>query len=63
MQVLACVVLRANSGVNLVSVQGSGPKQRIIKEDIQAFVKSQLSQLQTGSDADGLPAAPVGRFF
>ncbi len=46
-------------GVNLVSVQGSGPKQRILKEDIQAYVKGQLSQLQTGAMPIGLPAAPA----
>lgn len=45
-------------GVNLTLVPGSGPKQRIIKEDVQAFVKNQLSQLQTGS-LTTLPAMPT----
>lgn len=43
-------------GVNLTQVLGSGPKQRILKEDIQIFVKNQLTRIQTGA---GLPLAPV----
>lgn len=31
-------------GVNLALVQGSGPKQRILQGDVQAFVKAQLSK-------------------
>ncbi|WP_074858481.1 dihydrolipoyllysine-residue acetyltransferase [Nitrosospira briensis] len=31
-------------GVNLGLVKGSGPKQRILKEDIQAYVKAELSR-------------------
>lgn len=42
-------------GVNLSQVAGSGPKQRILKEDIQIFVKNQLTRIQTG----GLPTAPM----
>jgi pyruvate dehydrogenase E2 component (dihydrolipoamide acetyltransferase) len=41
-------------GIDLKQVRGTGPKNRILKEDIQAFVKSRLSQ-PAGS---GLPAAP-----
>lgn len=41
-------------GVNLMMVAGSGPKQRIIKEDVQGFVKTQLSQTQSGG---GMPMA------
>ncbi|MDR4516261.1 MAG: dihydrolipoyllysine-residue acetyltransferase [Nitrosomonas sp.] len=33
-------------GVNLDLITGSGPKQRILKEDVQAFVKAKLSQIQ-----------------
>lgn len=36
-------------GVNLGSITGSGPKQRILKEDVQAFVKAELSKSQGGS--------------
>lgn len=35
-------------GVNLALVTGSGPKTRILKEDVQSFVKNQLTQVQTG---------------
>jgi pyruvate dehydrogenase E2 component (dihydrolipoamide acetyltransferase) len=31
-------------GVNLGSVNGTGPKQRILKEDVQAYVKTELSK-------------------
>jgi len=33
-------------GVNLSLITGSGPKQRILKEDVQAFVKAELSKSQ-----------------
>lgn len=45
-------------GVNLTQLTGSGPKQRIMKEDIQTFVKSSLTQLQTAPTTTGLPALP-----
>lgn len=40
-------------GVNLGLVTGSGLKQRILKEDVQAFVKAELSKSQSN---DGLGA-------
>ncbi|MBX3709044.1 MAG: dihydrolipoyllysine-residue acetyltransferase [Gammaproteobacteria bacterium] len=47
-------------GVNLTLVQGSGPKQRILQEDVQAFVKGQLAQLQNGAMPMGVvPTTPV----
>jgi pyruvate dehydrogenase E2 component (dihydrolipoamide acetyltransferase) len=50
-------------GVNLAQVSGSGPKQRIMKEDIQQYVKAQLSQSANGQAAGfALPAAPVVDF-
>ncbi len=36
-------------GVNLGLVKGSGPKQRILKEDVQAYVKAELSQATRGA--------------
>jgi pyruvate dehydrogenase E2 component (dihydrolipoamide acetyltransferase) len=39
-------------GVDLAAVRGSGPKERILKEDIQAFVKQSL--------AGGVPAGAAG---
>ncbi|QOJ23739.1 MAG: dihydrolipoyllysine-residue acetyltransferase [Gammaproteobacteria bacterium] len=39
-------------GVNLELITGSGPKHRILKEDVQAFVKAELSKLSgTGTGA------------
>lgn len=46
-------------GVNLAQIAGSGPKSRILREDVQGFVKSQLAQLQSGGGSPmNLPAAP-----
>lgn len=45
-------------GVNLNLVQGSGRKSRITKEDIQAYVKSRLSE-KAGSGGFNLPLNPV----
>ncbi|HVY07378.1 MAG TPA: dihydrolipoyllysine-residue acetyltransferase [Burkholderiales bacterium] len=50
-------------GVDLGRVKGSGPKERILKEDIAGFVKTALAQPSTGSGggsglALGLPAWP-----
>lgn len=45
-------------GVNLSQVMGSGPKQRIIKDDVQAFVKRQLTQLPS-TTTSSLPFAPA----
>ncbi|HQU98475.1 MAG TPA: dihydrolipoyllysine-residue acetyltransferase [Nitrosomonas sp.] len=46
-------------GVNLELITGSGPKQRIVKEDVQAFVKAALSKSQnpnnTGAGLNLLP--------
>jgi pyruvate dehydrogenase E2 component (dihydrolipoyllysine-residue acetyltransferase) len=38
-------------GVNLGLIAGSGPKQRILKEDVQAYVKAELSKTQGGKGA------------
>lgn len=45
-------------GVNLGLVPGTGPKQRILKEDVQAYVKMQLSQVYGGAISPALPALP-----
>jgi pyruvate dehydrogenase E2 component (dihydrolipoamide acetyltransferase) len=47
-------------GVNLVQVKGSGPKNRVLREDVQAYVKAIL----TGQAAAGpaLPKMPVVDF-
>ncbi len=46
-------------GVNLASVSGSGPKQRVLKEDVQAFVKTQLNNMQSGVVGATMPALPA----
>lgn len=48
-------------GVDLSHVSGSGPKLRILKEDIQNYVKSRLAQVPAVSGT-GLPAAPTVDF-
>lgn len=48
-------------GVNLDMISGSGPKQRILKEDVQVFVKSRMTQMsnQSNMPATTLPFAPM----
>ncbi|TLP73744.1 dihydrolipoyllysine-residue acetyltransferase [Pseudomonas nitroreducens] len=50
-------------GVDLAQVTGSGPKGRILKEDVQAFVKEQLQRSKSGAAAGatggaGIPPIP-----
>ncbi|ANQ22551.1 pyruvate dehydrogenase complex dihydrolipoyllysine-residue acetyltransferase [Vibrio natriegens] len=40
-------------GVNLSKVKGSGRKSRILKEDVQNYVKEALKRLESGSAASG----------
>lgn len=40
-------------GVNLALVTASGPKNRILQEDVQAYVKGELSKPRTGGVATG----------
>ncbi len=44
-------------GVNLGLVKGSGPKQRILKEDVQSYVKTALAKPR-GGDGEGLNLLP-----
>lgn len=39
-------------GINLASIRGTGQKGRIIKEDLQNYVKSSLSSSSRGSEGD-----------
>lgn len=46
-------------GADLMNVKGSGPKGRILKEDVHAYVKQQLSKpAQAASTGSGLPDLP-----
>lgn len=47
-------------GVDLSQIRGTGPKGRIVKEDVQAFVKSELQKSKAGGIA--IPSAPVVDF-
>ncbi|MEQ6346431.1 pyruvate dehydrogenase complex dihydrolipoyllysine-residue acetyltransferase [Vibrio cyclitrophicus] len=40
-------------GVNLSKVKGTGRKSRILKEDVQSYVKDALKRLESGSAASG----------
>ncbi len=40
-------------GADLTRIKGSGPKSRILKDDVQAYVKGQLQQTQQGSVVAG----------
>ena len=40
-------------GADLIRIKGSGPKGRILKDDVQAYVKTQLQQTQQGSTVAG----------
>lgn len=40
-------------GVNLAKVKGSGRKSRILKEDVQNFVKEALKRIESGAAASG----------
>ncbi len=45
-------------GIDLASVPSSGPKQRILKEDIQVYVKSRLADVPQTTAGTLLPMAP-----
>ncbi|MBY0475120.1 MAG: dihydrolipoyllysine-residue acetyltransferase [Nitrosomonas sp.] len=45
-------------GVNLELITGSGPKHRILKEDVQAYVKEELSKPGNGSSGAVLDLLP-----
>ncbi len=46
-------------GVNLAEVTATGPKTRLLKEDIENYVKAKLALVANGSVGAGLPVAPV----
>jgi len=61
-------LLAREFGVPLAEVSGSGPKGRILKEDVQAYVKTRLQQAKAAPQAAaitggaGIPPIPVVDF-
>jgi pyruvate dehydrogenase E2 component (dihydrolipoamide acetyltransferase) len=51
-------------GIDLAKVHGSGPKNRILKEDLHAYVQKALSEEKTGgvSSGTGIPPIPAVDF-
>ena len=49
-------------GVDLAEVKGSGRGGRVLKEDVQNFVKERLAGGAKGGDGAGIPAIPVVDF-
>lgn len=45
-------------GVDLAQVSGSGPKGRVVKEDVQAFVKARVNGPVATTGGAGIPAVP-----
>jgi pyruvate dehydrogenase E2 component (dihydrolipoamide acetyltransferase) len=46
-------------GVNLALVKASGPKNRILQTDVQAFVKGELAKPRTETMGGGLSTLPM----
>ena len=46
-------------GVNLSLVRGTGPKNRIVQEDVQAFVKGELAKPRSENMGGGLSTLPM----
>jgi len=61
-------LLAREFGVPLAEVSGTGPKGRILKEDVQAYVKARLQQAKTApeparvTDGAGIPPIPAVDF-
>ncbi|MDO3720868.1 dihydrolipoyllysine-residue acetyltransferase [Marinobacter sp. chi1] len=52
-------------GADLARVKGSGPRSRILKDDVHAYVKSQLQQVQQGggvATGSGIPSVKLPDF-
>ena len=45
-------------GVDVAAVQGTGRKGRILKEDVQEYVKARLTASTTGTKGTGIPEVP-----
>ncbi|NWN89889.1 dihydrolipoyllysine-residue acetyltransferase [Marinobacter adhaerens] len=52
-------------GADLTRIKGSGPKSRILKDDVQSYIKSQLQQSQQGGSVgtgSGIPGVKLPDF-
>lgn len=49
-------------GVDLAKVRGTGPKGRILRSDVQQFVKSTLQSAPTAPSSTGIPPIPAVDF-
>ena len=52
-------------GADMTRIKGSGPKSRILKDDVQVYVKNQLQQAQQGSSVatgSGIPGVKLPDF-
>ncbi len=49
-------------GVNLIQVKGSGPKARVLQDDVKAYVKAILTGQAAGPAGSALPKVPVVDF-
>ncbi|MBS4099507.1 MAG: dihydrolipoyllysine-residue acetyltransferase [Sulfuricella sp.] len=49
-------------GASLALVKGSGPKRRILKEDVQAFIKSELTRPRGAAGGVGLAVLEMPQF-
>ncbi|MFQ6021904.1 MAG: dihydrolipoyllysine-residue acetyltransferase [Acidiferrobacterales bacterium] len=45
-------------GVDISKVKGTGPKERVLKEDVQGYVKTQLARPETAAAGFALPEMP-----
>lgn len=55
-------MLARELGVDLTQVKGSGPRNRILKEDLQAFVKHKMQQPAAAAGGFALPELPAEDF-
>ncbi|SOB77908.1 pyruvate dehydrogenase E2 component (dihydrolipoamide acetyltransferase) [Marinobacter sp. LV10R510-11A] len=57
--------LAREMGADMTHIKGSGPKSRILKDDVQVYVKSQLQQTQQGGSVgtgSGIPGVKLPDF-